>query len=347
MSVIQGDRLGSAASYFMAGLLVGVGLATAGFVLFERTRDRSAGQERQRIVLKLGHGLDPGHPVHEAMQFMADRIAEKSAGGVVMEIFPNGQLGSETECIEQLQRGALAMTKSSTAPLESFVPELSVFGVPYLFRDNGHLWRVLEGPIGRRLLGAGQETGLRGLCYYDAGSRSFYTIARPVLEPDDLDGLKIRVQPSRTAIETVEALGGSPTPIPFGELYTALAQRLVDGAENNPPSFLTSRHSEVCKHLSLDEHSAVPDVLLISTKAWDALPPNAQRWLQEAADESVAFQRELWSRATAEALAEVEDQGVTIHHPDRSRFAAQVEPMYRKYQGTAVGDLIEAIQQTE
>ncbi|RUL87910.1 TRAP transporter substrate-binding protein [Tautonia sociabilis] len=328
-------------------MLVGVGVATSGFVLFERARGRDDGRAQRRLVLKLGHGLDTGHPVHEAMQFLADRLAEKSAGGMVIEIFPNGQLGSETECIEQVQRGALAMTKSSTAPLEGFVPEMAVVGIPYLFRDGEHLWRVLEGPIGRGLLRAGEGQGLRGLCYYDAGSRSFYTIDRPVLSPDDLSGLKIRVQPSRTALETVEALGGSPTPIPFGELYTALAQRLVDGAENNPPSVLTSRHAEVCKHYALDEHSAVPDVLLIGTRAWEALSPIQRRWLQEAADESVAYQRELWARATAEALAEIERQGVTIHRPDRSLFASRVEPMHREYLGTAVGDLIEQIKQAE
>ncbi len=347
MSTTYVGRPGKATSLFIAGLLVGVGVATAGFAFYVRQQNLGASQEQRRVVLKLGHGLDTSHPVHEGMQFLADRLAEKSAGSVVIEIFPNGQLGSETECIEQLQRGALSMTKASTSPLEGFVQELEIFGIPYIFRDSGHLWRVLEGPIGRRLLLSGEEKGMRGLCYYDAGSRSFYTITRPILTPDDLAGLKIRVQPSSTAIKTVEALGGSPTPIAFGELYTALAQRLVDGAENNPPSFLTSRHAEVCKHYSLDEHSAVPDMLLISTNAWNALSPTAQRWLQEAADESVAFQRELWSQKTVEALAAVEQQGVTIHRPDRSLFAKKVEPMHRSYRGSAVGDLLKQIQQTE
>jgi tripartite ATP-independent transporter DctP family solute receptor len=341
----EGNRkhLGLAGSLFIAGLLLGIGVASLGFVFFVRGQHQAAAEQQQRIVLKLGHGLDPNHPVHAGMQFMADRLAEKSSGRVVVEIFPNAQLGSETECLEQLQRGALAMTKTSAAPLESFVPEMTVFSVPYAFRDNEHLWRVLNGPLGRRLLLAGESKGLRGLCYYDAGSRSFYTIDRPILSPADLAGLKIRVQPSRTAIETVEALGGAPTPIPFGELYTALSQRLVDGAENNPPSFYTSRHSEVCKHLSLDEHSSVPDMLMISTHVWSRLPPDARHWLQEAADESVAFQRDLWNRETAEALRAVEQQGVTIHHPDRAAFAERVEPMHRRYAGTPVGPLLDEI----
>ena len=341
----EDDRapLGLAISLFIVGLLVGVGAAGLGFVLFVRAQNRPDAEQGRRIVLKLGHGLDTNHPVHAGMQFMADRLAEKSAGRVVIEIFPNAQLGSETECVEQVQRGALAMAKISAAPLESFVPEMTIFSVPYIFRDSDHLWRVLNGPLGRRLLLAGEAKGLRGLCYYDAGSRSFYTIDRPILEPADLAGLKIRVQPSRTALETVEALGGAPTPIPFGELYTALAQRLVDGAENNPPSFYTSRHFEVCKHFSLDEHASVPDVLLISTRAWNRLPPDAQRWLQEAADESVVFQRELWDRETAEALRAVEQRGVTIYYPDRAPFAERVRPMHRQYDGTVVGELLDEI----
>ncbi len=159
MSVTTIGRVGKAASFFIAGLLVGVGVATAGFVLFVRAQAQDAHRGPGHIVLKLGHGLDTSHPVHAAMRFMADRLAEKSGGSVVLEIFPNGQLGSETECIEQLQRGALTMTKASTAPLESFVPELAVFGIPYIFRDSGHLWRVLEGAVGRQLLRAGEADG--------------------------------------------------------------------------------------------------------------------------------------------------------------------------------------------
>lgn len=340
--------MGRVASFVLVGLLLGVGVATAGYAYYLHAENRGGtGRSGSTIVLKLAHGLDPGHPVHLGMQFMADRLAEKSGGRVVIEIFPNGQLGSETECIEQLQHGALDLAKTSAAPLESFVPEVAVFGIPYLFRDAGHFWRVLEGPIGRRLLLAGEAKGLRGVCYYDAGFRSFYTIDRPILTPDDLAGLKIRVQPSRTALETVEALGGAPTPIPYGELYTALSQHLVDGAENNPPSFVTSRHSEVCKHYSLDEHSCVPDILLISTRAWDALHADARRWLQEAADESVTFQRELWDRTTEEAYETARAQGVTIHHPDRAPFAARVEPMHQSYRGTVVGEVLEAIKRTE
>ena len=184
------------------------------------------------------------------------------------DIYPSGQLGAERELIELLQIGSLAMTKVSTAPLESFVPEMKIFGIPYVFRDAEHRWKVLNGSIGKQLLLAGEPFFLRGMCYYDAGSRSFYSMDKPIKSPADLEGLKIRVMKSITAVNMVQALGGSPTPIPWGELYTALQQGVVDGAENNPPSFFFSRHYEVCKYYSLDEHTAVPDILLMSTVIW-------------------------------------------------------------------------------
>jgi tripartite ATP-independent transporter DctP family solute receptor len=335
-----------ALSCFVAGVLLGLLLATAGFALVVRQRNLARSQDG-RIVLKLGHGLDQNHPVHAGMVYMAQRLREKSAGTVELQIFPNGQLGSETECIEQLQRGALAMTKTSAAPMEGFVPEMAIFGIPYVFRDNDHCWRVLESEIGQQLLAAGQSVGLHGLCYYDAGSRSFYTIDRPILVPDDLRGLKIRVQQSKTAMDMVEALGGSPTPIPWGELYTALQQRMVDGAENNPPSFHSNRHFEVCKHLSLDEHTIVPDILVVSQKIWENLPPHVQVWVQQAADESSVYQRQLWQEGTEEALRAVQEQGVTIHRPDRRLFVERVRPMHESYAGTPVGELLTQIQEVE
>ncbi|NLT77575.1 MAG: TRAP transporter substrate-binding protein, partial [Planctomycetes bacterium] len=220
---------------------------------------------RPELVLKLAHGLPTAHPVHEAMLFMAERVAARSDGRMKVEVFPSEQLGTEKECIEALQLGYLAMTKTSSAPMEGFVPKMRIFGVPYLFRDADHLWKVLNGPIGKELLLAGEAKRLRGLCYYDAGARSFYTKDRPIETPADLTGLKIRVQNSVMSMRMVQAMGGSPTPIPWGELYTALDQGVVDGAENNAPSLRTSRHYEVCKYYILDEHTCLPDIVVIGT----------------------------------------------------------------------------------
>ncbi len=295
-------------------------------------------------VLKLAHVLDPSHPVHRGMVYMADRLKEISADKMRVDIYPSGQLGQERDLIELLQIGSLAMTKVSTAPLEAFVPEMIIFGIPYVFRDDDHRWKVLNGEIGKRLLLAGEPFFLRGMCYYDAGSRSFYTKAAPIRTPADLKGMKIRVMNSLTSFAMVQALGGSPTPIPWGELYTALQQGVVDGAENNPPSFYLSRHYEVCKFFSLDEHTAVPDILLMSTVVWQSLSPQEQHWLQQAVDESVEHQKKLWKEASDHALQEVQKAGVQVLYPDKAPFRTAVQTMHESYKGTPIYDLIHEIQ---
>ena len=302
------------------------------------------GTDKRVRIIKLAHVLNVDHPVHKSMVFLAGRIGEKSAGRMRLDIYPGGQLGQERDLIELLQIGSLAMTKVSSAPLESFVPEMKIFGIPYLFRDEAHRWNVLSGPIGRRLLLAGQDFHLRGIGYYDAGSRSFYTKDKPIRNPDDLRGLKIRVMKSITSVQMVQSLGGSATPISWGELYTALQQGVVDGAENNPPSFYTSRHYEVCKFYSLDEHTSPPDILLISTVVWQSLAPEEKRWLQEAVDESVVHQRRLWKEATELSLAEVAKAGVQILRPGKELFLDSVRSMHDTYRGTLIHDLIMEIQ---
>lgn len=294
-------------------------------------------------VIKLAHVLDTSHPVHQGMVFMAEKVAEKSGGKMRVDIYPGGQLGGERDLIELLQIGSLAMTKVSTAPLEAFVPEMKIFGIPYIFRDDTHRWKVLQGPIGKRLLLAGEKYFLRGMCYYDAGSRSFYTKSVPVTTPADLKGLKIRVMKSITAVKMVQSLGGSATPIPWGELYTALQQGVVDGAENNAPSFYLSKHFEVCKYYCLDEHTAVPDILLISTVVWKNLTAQQQQWLQAAVDESVGYQKQLWKKASDDALQAVQAAGVEVIYPDKTPFVAAVQEMHESYQGTPIFDLIEEI----
>ncbi len=294
-------------------------------------------------VLKLAHGLDVSHPVHAAMVHMADRLAETSGGRMRVEIHPSGQLGEERELIEMLQIGSLAMTKVSASPLESFVPEMAVFSIPYVFRNNAHLRQVLDGEIGHGLLVAGEPYYLRGLCYYDAGPRSFYTTGTAVRTPDDLSGLKIRVQKSITSTRMVRALGGSATPIDWGELYSALQQGVVDGAENNLPSFFLSRHYEVSRYYTVDEHTWVPDVLLISTHVWERLSSEERHWLEEAVASSVIEQRRLWREASEHALAQVRAAGVEIIEPDKVAFRRAVQPLFDSYRGTPVYDLLSAI----
>ena len=301
---------------------------------------------RPEVVLKLGHGLDIMHPVHKAMVFMAEKVKEKSADRMRVEVFPSEQLGNEKECIEALQLGYLAMTKTSSAPMEGFVSQMQVFGIPYLFRDAEHLWKVLNGPIGKKLLLAGESKRLRGLCYYDAGARSFYA-KKEINQPSDLAGMKIRVQNSIMSMKMVQAMGGSPTPIPWGELYTSLDQGVVDGAENNSPSFRTSRHYEVCKYYSLDEHTCLPDILVISTRVWRGLSSEQQRILQEAVDESVAYQRKIWAEAEEQDLKTVQAEGVKIIRPDKGPFRESVRPVWEEFKGTEIGELIQQIQEVQ
>ena len=282
--------------------------------------------------LKLAHGLDISHPVHKGMEYMAKRLKDKSEGKLTIRIYPSEQLGTERECLEMLQIGSLDMTKVSAAMMEGFVPKFQVLGLPYLFRNEQHTWKVLKGDIGTEILLAGEKYWLRGLTFYDAGSRSFYTIDQPIRKPSDLDGLKIRVMESITAVKMVRALGGSPTPISWGELYTSLQNGVVDGAENNPPSFYLSHHYEVCNYYSLDQHSTIPDVLLISTHTWDHLTDQEQKWVEEAARESLIKQREYWDQSEKEALDEVQKAGVEIIHPDKEPFREKVEPIYSEYQ---------------
>jgi len=336
--------LSRTASFFFLGLVAGILLCTLAFVGITRY-EGARGDSRGGLVLRLAHGLDQNHPVHEGILFFARRVGELSGGALTVRVFPNGQLGSEPECVEQLQRGALAMVKTSSGPMESFVPEMAAFSLPYLFRDEDHYWNVLNGPIGRELLEAGASVGIRGLCFYDAGARSFYTIGRPILRPEDASGLKLRTQPSKMARDLILALGAGPTPIPWGELYTSLQQRMVDGAENNPPSYLSSRHFEVAKHFSLNEHTRLPDVIIFSQNIWQTLSPEQQAWIEQAAEESVIFQRGLWKEKTEDALAGLEAAGVTIHRPDKQPFVEATAGMAEDFQGTPVGRLIERIRE--
>ncbi|KPM30558.1 TRAP transporter, substrate-binding periplasmic subunit [Croceitalea dokdonensis DOKDO 023] len=299
-------------------------------------------------TLRLGHGLDVSHSVHKAMVKMGEDLEALSDGKLKLEIYPSQQLGTERQCLELLQIGSLDMTKVSVGVLENFAPKMKVLGLPFLFRGREHAFKVLDGPIGQQLLNDGEQYWLKGLGYYDAGSRSFYTKDKPVNTPEDLKGQKIRVMESVTAMDMVRGLGGSPTPISWGELYTALQQGVVDGAENNPPSFYLSRHYEVCKYYSLNEHTMLPDVLLASTQTWEKLTQEEQRWLKAAVEKSVVYQRELWLEAENEALEAVKKAGVEIIRPDKSLFADKIKDSFDKYKEDEVMyQLIKDIQATE
>jgi len=291
----------------------------------------SCSADQEVRVLKLGHGLDASHSVHKAMEFMAERVVEESNGRMRIDIYPSQQLGSERELLELLQIGSVDITKVSSSVIEGFEPAYKIFSVPFLFEDEEHRFKVLDGEIGAELLEASKSIRLVGLTYYDAGTRSFYTKERPITHPDDLQGLKIRVQESPSSIQMVNLLGGSATPISWGELYTALQQGIVDGAENNPPSFYLSRHYEVSKYYSINEHTAVPDILFISLLTWERLNEEERKIIEKAAKESAIHQRELWRESTRIAMESVKEAGIEINYPDKEPFKERLQPMYDQY----------------
>ncbi|MHA7055806.1 TRAP transporter substrate-binding protein [Aquimarina sp. M1] len=292
----------------------------------------SCATKNQTKILRLAHTLDTKHPVHKAMVILGEKLEKKSNGTLKVKLYPSGQLGAERECLELLQIGSLDVTKVSAAVLENFITEYKVFSIPYLFRDRSHAFQVFDGSIGNDMLTKGDKYRLRGLTFYDAGSRSFYTKEKPIKTPGDLQGLKIRVQKSNMAVAMVNSLGGSPTPISWGELYTALQQGVVDGAENNLPSFYTSKHYEICKYFSMDQHTSVPDVLLIGLDTWERLSQQEQIWLKEAARESTEEQRRLWADSEKESLDAITASGVEIITPDTVLFEKKTESIQTMFQ---------------
>lgn len=297
-------------------------------------------------VLTLAHGLPTSHPVHKGIVVFQKELEKRSKGKLKIKIFADGQLGSERQVLELLQIGSVSMTKVSAATIANFVPEYSVLGIPYIFRNKEHCFKVLEGEIGESLLEKGSERWLKGLCFYDAGSRSFYTTNKAIKKADDIKGLKIRVMNDPTAIKMVSALKGSPTPMAYGELYTALQQGVVDGAENNAPSFVTSRHFEICKHYTLDGHTYVPDILMISTKFLDDLSDQEKQWVYESAKISAQAQKKFWADSVDECMEVLKKEGVNIYTPDKKDFAKKTESVLGSFKDPLIKDLIKRIQNT-
>ncbi|MGF1734782.1 TRAP transporter substrate-binding protein [Photobacterium satsumensis] len=296
-------------------------------------------------TLKLSHNHPRDHAVHQAMDAMAKEVRSLTDGEVRIRIYPDAQLGTQRESMELMQNGALEMVKTNAAELEAFAPAYAAFNLPYLFRDKTHYYNVKEGEVGEEILASSRDSGFVGVTYYDAGARSFYT-SKPINTPEDLKGLKIRVQPSPSAIAMVNALGGSPTPLAYGELYTALQQGVVDAAENNIPSFSLSRHGEVSKYFSLDEHTMVPDVLVISTKAYDALSEEHREALKTASMNSMELMKKLWAESEAEERANAEKLGVTFVKPNKAAFVEAVQPMYDALETSnpELNEIVERIQ---
>lgn len=293
--------------------------------------------------IRLAHHLDTQHPVHKSLVHMNEVLQKLSGGTMELVIYPSAQVGTEREVLELLQIGSMGMTKVSASSLEAFVPQMKVFSLPYLFDNHAHYWKTLESDIGQDLLDAGTPFLIKGLGYFDAGSRSFYTTKKKVETPSDLAGLKIRVMSSQTAVDMVNTMGGAATPVSWGELYTSLQQGIVGGAENNPPSFYYSKHYEVSKYYLLDEHTSIPDVIVIGTKVWDKLTTQEQGWLSEAMHQATEYQKVLWAESTAMSLKKVKEAGVKVMEADKALFQDSVKPIYESLEGTILEPVVESI----
>ena len=287
----------------------------------------TAASAADKVTLKLAHNLERSHVVHRAFEAMAKDVKTLSNGTMTIRIYPSSQMGNARETMELLQNGALDMTKGSASDLESFDNIYAIYNLPFLFHDQTHFNTVVFGDIGKEIMASTKERGFFALSAYVAGTRSFYA-KKPITKPDDLKGLKIRVQPSPTTIKMIELMGGSPTPVSFGEVYTAMQQGVVDGAENNVPSWVQTRHIEIAKVFSEDEHASIPDFLVIATKTWDALTPAQQQILATAASNSQVYQQKLWDEIDAQTRAQAKAMGGEIIKVDKAPFRAAVQPLF-------------------
>jgi tripartite ATP-independent transporter DctP family solute receptor len=287
-----------------------------------------------------------GYPTVEAVREMGRLLEARSNGRLKLKLYSGGQLGEEKDALEITIFGGLDLTRVSLAPLNSIAPETAVLMLPFLFESVAHMHRAVDGAPGQKILSLLEPHGLIGLCYYDSGARSFYTTDRIVRTPDDLKGQKIRVPNSDMLVAMVEALGGDATPMPLSEVYQALLQGVVDGAENNWPSYESSRHFEAARFCSLTQHVMAPEVLVMSAQRWRALPAADQALIRDCARESVPIMRALWAERELKSQDVLREAGVEIFEPqDLAPFQQKVRPVWEKFIATPEMDaLVKEIQ---
>jgi tripartite ATP-independent transporter DctP family solute receptor len=272
-----------------------------------------------------------GYPTVEAVRFIGRVLERETAGRIGIRVYHSGQLGRETDTVDLVRHGVLQLTRVFFGALNNAFPLTSLLGLPYVFDSTEHMRRCVDGPVGAEIRQSFAARGLVGLAIYDSGVRCFYNTQRAVHVPSDLAGLKLRVPPSDMFIGLVRAFGGNPTPLPYGEVFSALQTRLIDGAENNVRSFHSSRQFEVARYWSQTNHSYAPEALLMSRSAFDALTGSERALLTGAAEESVKHMRVLWDQSVADADATIRAAGVAVNDTDRAAFRRAAEPQVRRY----------------
>ncbi len=297
---------------------------------------------QQQLVLKLGETHPPDYPTTMGDKEFAKLVTERSKGRIKVEVYPSSQLGEEKAVIEQVQLGAIAFTRVSSGPMAEFNKPMGVFSLPYIFDSNEHMWKFLNGPDGQKMLDGLSASKFIGLCYFDPGARSFYS-TKPIKELADMKGLKIRVIQNKINMELMQAIGASATPMPYGQVFSALQTGVIDGAENNFPSYLTANHYQVAKNYLVDQHQRVPEVLIMSKVVWDKLSDDDKKLIKQCAVDAVKTQRELWAKFEKEAEDKVKAAGCTVTYvKDLKPWQEAVKPMIQNYRGE-YGAVLDAI----
>lgn len=301
------------------------------------------------ITLRSSDTHPDGYPTVEGVKAMAAEVKEKTDGRVCIEVFPSAQLGEEKDTIEQTQFGVIDMVRASFGTFNDMVPETQLFSLPYLFRSTEHMHKVMDGPIGEELAAAFEPHDLVALAYYDGGARSFYNSEKPIKSIEDLKGMKFRVMQNDVFVDMMAAMGANATPMPYGEVYSAIQTGVIDGAENNYPSYDSSGHAEVAKYFTLDQHLMVPEVVTMSKTSWEKLTPEDQDIIRTAAKNSAEIERKLWAEQEAKSEEKVVAAGSEIIKDiDKTPFIEAMAPVYEKYVTTPESqDLVKRIQETE
>ncbi len=298
------------------------------------------------IVFRAADTHDADYPTVQAVDYMGQLLSDWTSGRITIETYPGRQLGEERDTIEQTIIGALDINRVNLAPLNNIVPETAIPSLPYIFRSIDHMHRAMDGEIGQQIMAALEPHGMVGLAFYDSGARSFYNTVRPINSPEDMEGLRIRVQNSDLFVSMVEALGANATPMEFGQVYDALRTGVIDGAENNWPSYESTRHFEVANYYTLDQHSLSPEILMMSKIVWDGLSESDQDLVMKAAALSVPYMRELWdARVAASRDVVVGNGNEIVEEVDKQPFIDAMGPVYEQFVTTPeLQDLVDRIQ---
>lgn len=301
------------------------------------------------MVLRSSDTHPDGYPTVEAVKYMGKVLKEMTKGRLSVEVFHSAQLGEEKDTIEQTQFGVIDLNRVSLGPFNNIIEETKVPSLPYIFRSVEHMHKVMDGPIGADLLKTFDKHNLVGLAFYDAGSRSFYNSQKPITKMADLKGMKFRVMQSDLFVKMVDAVGGNATPMPYGEVYSAIQTGVIDGAENNWPSFESSGHYEVAGYYTLDQHLIVPEVLVMAKKTWEKLSAEDQANVRAAAKASVPYMRKKWAEREAASEKKVRAAGVKIITDiDKAPFIAAMAPVYKEFVTTEkLKSLVARIQATK